>query len=188
VVEISNDLIFKICLFGEKNVGKTSLIQKSIQEEVSKEIKPPACLDIAIKRLKINSFKIALQIWIFNCDTQFKSIFPVFLKGTLGGIFMYDITNYSSINNVEDWIKIFKEGLSGEGKKIPLLMVGGKLDLNKKRVLSRKYAKKILRKYNFLKYFECSSKTGQNIEKIFKFLTRSMLKHESLFNKTKKNI
>ena len=169
VVKINNDLVFKICLFGEKNVGKTSLIKKSIQEKFSQEIKPPACVDIAIKRLSMNSFKIVLQIWILSCGPQFKFIFPVFLKGTSGVIFMYDITNYSSINNVEDWIKIFKEGLSNDGKKIPILMVGGKLDLHKKRVISRKYAKKISRKYNFLKHYECSSKTGQNIEKSSNF-------------------
>ena len=62
MVEINNDLVFKICLFGDKNVGKTSLIQKTILEKFNKETKPPTCIDIAIKRVTINSFKIALQI------------------------------------------------------------------------------------------------------------------------------
>ncbi|TKJ18245.1 MAG: hypothetical protein CEE43_18465, partial [Promethearchaeota archaeon Loki_b32] len=52
---------------------------------------------------------------------------------------MYDITNYSSIKNVEKWLTLFKDKLSNEKKKIPLLMVGGKLDLHKERVISRKY-------------------------------------------------
>ncbi|TET57081.1 MAG: hypothetical protein E3J52_10865 [Promethearchaeota archaeon] len=29
------------------------------------------------------------------------------------------------------------------------------------------------------KYFECSSKTGENVEQFFEFLTRSILKVES---------
>ncbi len=92
---------------------------------------------------------------------------------------MYDITNYSSIKNVEKWLTLFKDNLSNDKKKIPLLMVGGKLDLHKERVISRKYAKKISKKYKIVKYFECSSKTGENVDKIFEFLTRSILKVES---------
>jgi len=92
---------------------------------------------------------------------------------------MYDITNYSSLRNIEDWLTLFKDKLSNDKKKIPLLMVGGKLDLHKERVISRKYAKKIAKKYKIVKYFECSSKTGENVDKIFEFLTRSILKVES---------
>jgi small GTP-binding protein len=179
MIAIRNDLIFKICLFGDKNFGKNSLVQKSIQKEFNKEKKPPTYIDIATKEVLINSSKVTLQIWILGCDPQFKFLFPVFTKGVSGSIFMYDITNYASINNIKKWLITFKGSLSSERKKIPLVMVGGKLDLYKERVISRRHAKKIARKYNFLKYFECSSETGQNIDKIFEFLARSILKYEN---------
>jgi len=126
----------------------------------------------------MNSSKIILQIWNLRSDPQFQFIFPVFIKGTSGGIFMYDITNYSSIKNVEKWLTLFKDNLSNDKKRIPLLMVGGKLDLHKERMISRRSAKKISKKYKIVKNFECSSKTGENVEKIFKFLTRSIIKFE----------
>ena len=91
---------------------------------------------------------------------------------------MYDITNYSSIKNVEKWLTLFNDSLSNDKKKVPLLMVGGKLDLSKERVISRKYAGKISKKYKIVKNFECSSKTGENVDKIFEFLTRSIIKFE----------
>lgn len=176
--EINKDLIFKICIFGEKNVGKSSLIRKFAPETFNKETKPPTCIDIAAKTLIINSSKITLQIWILGSELSFKFIFSAFLRGSSGGIFMYDITKYSSLSNIEDWLKAFKESLPDDKKVIPILMVGGKLDLSKERMISRRSAKKVSKKYKFVEYFECSSKTGENVEKIFKFLTRSIIKFE----------
>jgi len=173
---MSKELIYKICLFGDKSVGKTSLTQACIQK---KKAKPPVCIEIAIKNLTINSSKIILQIWNLRSGPQFQFIFPSFIKGISGGIFMYDITNYSSIKHIEKWLTIFNDNLFNDKKKVPLLMVGGKLDLHKERVISRKYAKKISKKYKIVKNFECSSKTGENVDKIFEFLTRSILKVES---------
>ncbi len=140
--------------------------------------KPPMCIDIAIKNLTINSFKIALQIWILGAELSFKFIFSSFTRGAAGGIFMYDITKYSSLRNLENWLIAFKQSLSNDKKKIPILMVGGKLDLHKERMISQRSAKKISKKYKFFKYLECSSKTGENVEKIFKFLTRAIMNFE----------
>jgi len=176
VIEISRDLTFKICLFGEKDVGKSSLIQAVTQKGFSKETRPPAIIDIETKHLTINSFKTVLQIWILRFDFQFDFLFPIFLRGTSGGIFMFDITKFPSISNVERWITTFKKSLSNDRKKIPLVMVGGKCDLYFKRTIPEKYAEKISQKYEFFRYFECSSKTGENLGKVFKFLTRTIMK------------
>ncbi|MFX1281919.1 MAG: Rab family GTPase [Promethearchaeota archaeon] len=173
---MSKELIYKICLFGDRDVGKTSFTQSSI---LKKEIKPPVCIDIAIKNITINSINIILQIWNLRSDPHFDFIFPTFMRGVSGGIFMFDITNYSSLNHIEKWLILFNNNISCEKRTIPLLLVGGKLDRHKERVISRKYAKNISKKYKIAKYFECSSKTGKNIEKILECLARLILKGEN---------
>lgn len=122
--------------------------------------------------------KVTLQIWIFRSDPQFKFLFPSFTGGASGGILMYDITNHSSIKNIENWISTFKQSLFNYKKKFPLLLVGGKLDLQEQRIISQKKAKRIAKKLKFIKYFECSSKTGENVEIIFKFLSRAIIDSE----------
>jgi small GTP-binding protein len=174
---IKRDLTFKICLFGERNVGKSSLINAITQKEFNKEIKPPPIIDIKTTDLTINSLKIILQIWILRFDFQFEFLFPIFLTGTSAGIFMYDITKFSSISNVNKWITLFLANLSNDRKNIPLVMVGGKYDLYFKRIVPLEFAKEVSQKYKFCKYFECSSKTGENVDKLFISLSKITMKH-----------
>ena len=119
---MSKELIYKICLFGDRNVGKTELLRAYVPEMFNKQKKPPTCINLAIKNLTINSSKIMLQIWILGSELSFKFIFPAFTGGASGGIFMYDITKYSSLRNIEDWLIAFKESSSDDKKEIPILM------------------------------------------------------------------
>ena len=150
VIEFSKDLIFKICIFGDRNVGKTELLRAYVPKIMNEQKKPPTCIDIAVKDLTINSTKVTLQIWVLGSAIDFKLIMPIFGKGSSGGIFMYDITKHSSLLNVKDWLNAFKQGLSNDKKKFPILMVGGKLDLQEIRIISQKKAKKIVKKFKFI--------------------------------------
>jgi len=78
---MSKDLIYKICIFGDRNVGKTELLRAYVPEMFNKQKKPPTCINIAIKNLTINSSKIMLQIWILGSELSFKFIFPAFTGG-----------------------------------------------------------------------------------------------------------
>ncbi|MBY9006513.1 MAG: hypothetical protein KGD63_07120 [Candidatus Lokiarchaeota archaeon] len=54
-------------------------------------------------------------------------------------------------------------------------------DTIKSQMWGWKKAKKIVKKFKFIKYFECSAKAGENVDKIFEFLTRAIMKSEGYF-------
>ena len=65
---------------------------------------------------------------------------------------------------------------------MPILLVGGKSDLalEGNRTVDKEYALKYGRKYNIFDFFECSSKTGENVDLIFTKIARKMLESAEL--------
>ncbi|MFX0069992.1 MAG: Rab family GTPase [Candidatus Hermodarchaeota archaeon] len=169
------DAKFKVCIFGDGGVGKTTLVNRYLTGVFHDSYRITIGADFFVKRIKIDGKKISLQIWDFAGESRFKFILPSYIVGSSGCIFMFDVTRYSSIKNLSDWMDVFKKGAKNEPGKIPLIMVGGKIDLEYKRVIQSDHAKEIAENNDFLDYIECSSKTGENVEQIFLTITKLML-------------
>ena len=167
---------FKICIFGDGGVGKTTLVQKYVSGYFRESTKMTIGLDIATKILEVEDWSVKLQLWDFGGEERFRFFLPTYARGSFAGIFVYDITRYTSLRNFEDWLSMFKKGVNFENKPIPLLMVGAKLDLENLRSIPIEDASNFARVNNIFKVIECSSKTGENVESIFESTTLQILK------------
>jgi len=45
-------------------------------------------------------------------EEKYQILFPSFVKGVNGGIFMYDITQDESLNNIQKWLSFFKDDMA----------------------------------------------------------------------------
>ena len=171
-----SDVIFKVCLFGDGGVGKTTLINRYLMGVFKSNQQMTIGVDFHTKKLEISGLKITLQIWDFAGEDRFRFLLPNYVVGASGGIFMYDITRYVTIKNFPEWIDIFKKGYIGKQQtQLPVIMVGGKLDLAYKRTVSSEEAFDLAKKQNLYGYVECSSKDGNNIDDIFYELAKLMM-------------
>ncbi len=168
-------LKYKVCVFGNGGVGKTTLVNRYLTGLFKSEYKVTIGADFYMKKLNHAQKQITLQIWDFAGEDKFRFLLPSYAKGASGGIFMYDITRHSSILNIYEWLNVFKEGFDKKEIDIPLIMVGGKLDLNLKRTVSTELAIELARKNNIDDIIECSSKTGENVEEIFIKISQMMM-------------
>ncbi len=173
------DFVFKICIFGDGGVGKTTLTEKYMTGLFLEDIKLTIGTNFYQKHIFIMGKMVGLQIWDFAGERHFRQLFPRYIKGSSGAIFMYDITRNFTLINMKEWMNLVRESVSAENK-IPILMVGGKTDLEQKRAVTKEFAEKLGKEYGFLDQMECSAKTGYNVEEIFAKLTVQMMKNNKL--------
>ena len=117
---------------------------------------------------------IKLQIWDLGGEKRAKFLLSSYIRGARGGLFMYDITNYFSIAHIDDWLNIIRKE-KGADDWFPIIMVGGKADLANEREVGTQEGRQIAKSQGFDGFIECSSKSGENVEKTFKALTRLMM-------------
>jgi small GTP-binding protein len=166
------ELTFKISIFGDKKVGKTTLVTRYLTNEFHENIQATLGASIHVKKIDIETGKITLQVWDFGGHSRFKFLLSSYARGSAGGIFMFDLTNRESLIALKEWLPEFGKSV----RQIPLIMVGGKLDLDEQRICKEEEVLDIMKSHNFHKYVECSSKTGENVESVFRILLLKILK------------
>ncbi len=154
-------LLFKVIIVGDGAVGKTTLATHFTYGKFIEYYKMTIGVDFFIKDIQIGADMVKLQIWDTAGQERFAFIRPTYYQGTSGGLMVFDVNRLESFKNLDNWLKEVKTNCG----KIPLLLLGNKIDLDKRQVKksnAEKYAKK-----NNLPYYETSAKTGEQVLDVF---------------------
>ncbi|MHA2283764.1 MAG: Rab family GTPase [Promethearchaeota archaeon] len=169
------NLAFKMCVFGDSGVGKSTLINRYVTAKFDQDLKSTLGAAILMKFIETDSYRITLQIWDFAGEERFGTLLPSYAQGSSAAIFMCDISNRTSISNINSWLQTFKKGNNNFGANFPFLVVGGKLDLAEFRAVNREDIEDIITVRKNFDYLECSSKTGENVDLLFQTIIDRML-------------
>ena len=103
----------KICLLGDFNVGKTSLVRRFVEDKFSDQYLSTVGVKVSRKlvkiRTKLDINQVSLLVWDLEGNTKFKSITPNYLKGASGSIIVADLTRTDTFENLHQHIKLFLE-------------------------------------------------------------------------------
>ncbi|MGV9170960.1 MAG: Rab family GTPase [Promethearchaeia archaeon] len=171
------DATYKLIIFGDAGCGKTTLTHRFLTNIFESDSKMTIGVDFQAKSLEIGGKKVKLQIWDFGGEERFRFLLPTYIQGANGGLFMYDITNYSSLAHIDDWLNVIRDKLE---EYLPILIVGGKADLHENREVAIEDGIKIAKSREVDGFIECSSKTGKNVEESFKAITKIMMENTNL--------
>ena len=130
-------------------------------------------VDFKSKQIEIDDKLIKLQIWDTAGHEKFRTITTSYYKSAHAIIILYDITEQSSFDHINNWmIEIDKFAKQG----VLRIIVGNKKDLESKRQVSTKDAESFGDKYS-IKLMEISAKDNTNIDALFLNIIKRLLEN-----------
>jgi len=169
----NQNYIFRICLLGDSNVGKTSLLTRFCDSTFKESYNNTIGVDFRVMTLKYKDIIVKVHIWDTAGQERFKSIAINYFRSTHGFIFVYDITDEDSFSNIENWINL---AFNNSSTHIINFLVGNKCDLEEERKVKKEEAENYA-KTKDLFFFEASAKNNDNVEKVFEYFTYKLIKH-----------
>ncbi|KAH9592920.1 Ras- protein RABH1b, variant 5 [Schistosoma haematobium] len=177
-VDSEYSIIKSKCVFlGEHGAGKTSIILRFMHDTFDPAYHATIGIDFVSKTLCFNEksvrrcvifyltfiSQIRLQLWDTAGQERFSSLIPSYIKDSSVAIVVYDVTSRESFVRADKWIAEIR---TERPSKTLVFLVGNKVDLEDKRVVTTEEAAKKAEKENLF-FVETSAKTDFQIKKLF---------------------
>ena len=151
----------KVILLGDTGVGKTSIINRYINNKFDPDNDNTLSSSFSTKEVIKNDVLYRLNLWDTIGQEKYNAITNILIKGSNIVILVYSIDSFSSFENIDFWYNSVKDILQED--KYILAIVGNKSDLIKEdeAVVSEEEARNYAKGKNaFFKLI--SAKEGQD--------------------------
>jgi small GTP-binding protein len=175
-MNLSRKFFYKICIVGESEVGKTTLLHRYLLRRFISDAERTIGSNFFVKYLKFPEIKhiITLQVWDLAGQDHFQWVRHAFYKGAKGIVYVFDLTRRNTFESLKKW----KEEVESKAGILPNVLVGNKVDLtNPEENLVDEEEYINLKEYlSSCFYFKASAKDGINVDEVFYELTKHMIK------------
>ncbi|MES1916659.1 MAG: Ras-related protein Rab-7 [Cercozoa sp. M6MM] len=172
-------ILLKVLILGDSGVGKTSLMNRYVSNDFSKQYKATIGADFSAKEVMIDDKIVTMQVWDTAGQERFQSLGVAFYRGADCCVLVYDITDAKSFESLESWMDEFLAQASPRNAEtFPFVVIGNKSDLAERRQVSEARARAWCKSKNNIPYFETSAKEAVNVEDAFQTIASNALEQE----------
>jgi small GTP-binding protein len=162
---------FNVVLLGDYAVGKTCLLHTYLRGFFQPEYVPSVRTSVFEKEYSFTNYKIKLFFWDVCGERVLDDSRKACYANAQAFIIVYDVCRPPSLKAVEEWCGMVRSTVSN-----PIIwLVGNKIDLKDSRLVSREEAEGKARSLG-VSYIEVSAKTGENVEALFRYVLRDLVK------------
>ena len=174
---------YKITFLGDQSVGKTSIMNRFLNDTFVEEYQATIGLDFQSKTVDINETNIHFLLYDIAGKEKFRNLIPIYARDTNIYVFIYEITNKESFVHIEN---LLEEITIVNKLDCILVLIGNKKDLENNRAVTLKEGEDFAKEKGFI-FSEVSSKTGEGINDLFyNKLFNEMIKKKFIIKKDAK--
>lgn len=158
-----------MCVIGDSGVGKTCISMRYCHGSIPDGPTPTIGASFVQRRLLVGPVEVSLQIWDTAGQERFRSMAPMYYRGSKAAILVCDVTDKESFTNLKRWLKELNQHADPE---LIVYIVANKCDMSPKYDLleCEEYA------YSMgAKFFKTSAVTGENINELFESLIQTIV-------------
>ena len=167
---------YNIILLGNSGVGKTCIFNRFSKNIYSEKFPSTVGCETTKYYIKYKNQKYILNFRDPAGQEKYKAVTKSFLKQNDGVLFIFDLSERKSFEDLEAWYNIYKE----ENENIVGILIGNKSD-NKHNVKEEE-AIQFTFKHELRRYFETSAKLDKNIKKSITYLLEQIIQSKTSEN------
>ena len=173
-VRIGNDL--KIIIVGNISTGKTSILNRYINDKFERNCRATIMADFSHKIIKIDGVNYRLQFWDLPGQEHNPVTTSIFCKDSNAVIFCCEVNNEKSRKDIFQWESSIKNNIDIKG--LAKILVENKCDLlgsEENYNDGIEELKQLSDSLNLSGCFRTSALNGYNIENAIKFLVEQII-------------
>ncbi|KAI0059198.1 hypothetical protein BV25DRAFT_1809429 [Artomyces pyxidatus] len=162
---------FSAVVFGAGGVGKSALTVRFIRDEFVENYDPT--IEEEYRRpIEVDGEHSLLEVLDTAGAEQFTALNEVYIKSGRGFILVFSLTQEASLQEVDNLRKqIYR--IKGENSRVPIVLVGTKLDLANEREVEHSSLVELSARWG-VPFYETSAKRNWNVKDVFEDLVRQM--------------
>ena len=163
----------KVVLLGDTAVGKSCLAVRFVKNEFFAFQEPTIGAAFLTKNIGTGGNQIKLEIWDTAGQERYRSLAPMYYRGAVAAIVVYDITQKDTLNGAKGWIQELKKNV----ESCIIILAANKFDLKEERTITKQEVEEYANINNII-HLETSAKSGHNVERVFNIISEKMPKTE----------